>query len=131
MRTTHPERSRMTLPLSANITGKLWIQSRTLSFGVFEPGTGKTASLKFGPGKPNVTMRNVRARARMGKLRVEVKPDPLHKDRGLWRLYGHVPTHAPSGTLDDEVIELHTGVEGEDLVLIKVRGRIREPLRDR
>jgi hypothetical protein len=125
VRTTHKDHRRLTIPLSANVCGKVWMQSRTLSFGAFRQGTARSASLKFRPFERTVRFDAPRALARKGRIRVEVKPDPLHKDDGVWRLYGTVPEDARAGSLDDEVIELHTGLEGEEVTLVKVRGYVR------
>jgi hypothetical protein len=125
VRTTAEDRPRITLPLSANVSGRIWMQSRTLSFGAFLQGKPRTASLKFRPLSADVQFGEVKAVARKGKVRVEVKPDPLHGKRGVWRLYATVAEDVEPGPLDDEVIELHTEVEGEEVTLVKVRGYVR------
>lgn len=125
VRTTDADRPRVTLPLSANVSGRIWMQARTLSFGAFSQGKSRTASLKFRPLDESVQLGRVRAVARKGKVRVEVKPDPYHGKDGVWRLYGTVPEDAQPGSLDDEVIELHTEVEGEEVTVVKVRGYVR------
>ena len=127
VRTTDAERPELTLPLSANVCGKIWMQSRTLSFGAYDKGQARTASLKFRPFDKSVQFGAVTAKSRSGRLVVEAKPDPLHAKAGFWRLYGTVPADREVGRLDDEVIELHTGVPGEEVTLVKVRGTVREP----
>ncbi len=127
VRTTDKERARLTLPLSANVCGKIWMQARTLSFGSFDQGTPRTASIKFRPFNKTITFGEVRAKARHGRIEVEVEPDPYHKEKGYWKLSGRVPQETPVGSLDDEVIELHTGVPGEEITLIKVKGTVRAP----
>ncbi|MDJ0974583.1 MAG: DUF1573 domain-containing protein [Planctomycetota bacterium] len=125
VRTNHPEFARMELPLSANVVGRVWIQSRVMHFGVVEKGTRRTARLKFRPNDATTEFADVRATARGGKLEVQVGPDPLHKEKRLWVLEATVPADAAEGRLDDEVIELHTGVPGEEVILVRVRGRVR------
>jgi hypothetical protein len=66
-----------------------------------------------------------RAVARKGKIRVAVEPDPYHEEEGVWRLVGTVPEDVEAGSLDDEVIEIHTGIPGEEVTLVKVRGYVR------
>lgn len=127
VRTTDERRPRLTLPLSANVCGKVWMQSRTLSFGAFDRGTRRTASLKFRPFDETIVFGEVHARARHGRIDVEVVPDPRHAKKGYWRLSASVPLDTPVGSLDEEVIELHTGAPGEEVTLIKVRGTVREP----
>jgi hypothetical protein len=127
VRTTNPEHPRLTMPLSANVSGRIWFQARTMTFGSFDAGTERNASLKFKPFGKDVTFGKVSAVARKGLIEVEVKPDPYHAAKGVWRLYGRVPASAEAGSLDDEVIELHTGVPGEEVTLIKVKGTVRAP----
>lgn len=127
VRTSDAERPELTLPLSANVCGKIWMQSRTLSFGAYDRGRPKTASFKFRPFDKSVKFGTVTAKSRSGRLLVEAKPDPLHAKAGFWRLYATVPADREVGRLDDEVIELYTGVPGEEITLVKVRGTVREP----
>lgn len=127
VRTDDEHKPRLTLPLSANVCGKIWMQSRTLSFGAFTEGDERTATLKFRPFDDTVSFGEVRAVARKGRIEVEARPDPLHVEKGVWRLFGRVPQGTPAGSLDDEVIELHTGVPGEEVTLVQVRGTIRKP----
>ena len=122
--TTSKERSRIVLPLSAHVSGKVWVQSRTMSFGSFRAGTERTASIKFRPFVPEVKIERPSARSLSGNLRVEVKPDPLHGEKGVWRLYATVPAERAAGSLDKEVIELRTGVPGEETITLAVRGYV-------
>lgn len=125
VRTTNEARPRLTLPVNANVCGKIWMQARTLSFGSFTRGRPRKASLKFRPFDDSVVFGEVSARVREGRIQVEVKPDPLHAKKGVWRLYGTVPADAEPGSLEGEVIELHTGVEGEEVTLVEVKGFVR------
>jgi len=125
VRTTHPERARLTLPLNGNVVGKLWIQSRAFSFGTVRMPSDKRSSLKLKPYKKDVVLKNPRTVSRKGKVIVEVMPDPYMAKAGMWKLVARIAPNAPAGPLDDEVIELHTGVPGEEIVLFKVRGEIR------
>ena len=127
VRTTDEDRPRLTLPLSANVCGQVWMQSRTLSFGTISQGKGRSASLKLRPFDRNARFETVTAKARLGLIRVEVKPDPYHGDKGYWRLSGEVSKDAPPGSLNAEVIELYTGAVGEEITLVKVSGLVRAP----
>lgn len=126
LRTTNKERARLTLPLSANICGKIWLQARRLSFGSFTQGRVRKASIKFRPFDDSVTFGAVRAKSRSGRILVAVKPDPYMADQGYWKLTATVPADAEPGTLDEEIIELHTGVAGEEVTLLAVRGRVKK-----
>ncbi len=125
IRTDHKERARVTLPLSANVCGKIWLQARRLSFGSFKQGRVRKASIKFRPFDDTVTFGKVSAKSRSGRLHVDVKPDPYMADQGYWKLTATVPADATPGTLEDEIVELHTGVPGEEVTLLKVRGTVK------
>ena len=56
-----------------------------------------------------------------------MKPDPFHAKDGYWRLTGTVPADREVGRLDEEVIELHTGMPGEEVTILEVRGTVRRP----
>lgn len=125
VRTTDKERPRIVTALSANVCGKVWLQSRRLSFGTFTQGRKRSSSIKFRPFDKTVTFGEVSAKSRSGRLQVEVKPDPYMGDKGVWKLIATVPVGATAGSLEQEIIELHTGVPGEEVTLLKVRGRVR------
>ena len=127
VRTTDAERPRITMPLSANVHGKVWMQSRTLSFGVVPQGKGRSASLKFRPFDASVTFGEVTVRTRNGRIQVEVMPDPFLAKDGYWKLIGTVPEAAAPGSLEDEVIEIHTGVPGEEVTEVHVLGKVSGP----
>jgi hypothetical protein len=127
VRTTDKERPELTFALSANICGKVYMQSRYVSFGAYDKGQAKTASIKFRPFDKSIHFGEVTARSRSGALEVEAIPDPRHAEAGFYRLSVTVPADRPVGSLADEVIELHTGVPGEELILVGVKGSVREP----
>lgn len=124
VKTNHAEHPRLSLPLSANVTGRVWVQSRTLSFGALRRGATRSASIKLRPFDPTVTLKDLTARALKGRVAVRIEPDPVHGEDGVWRLTGTVGPDATPGTLDEEVIEVVTGVEGEEVIRIQVRGHV-------
>lgn len=125
VRTDHPKHQRLELPLSANVVGKVWMQARVLHFGVVEQGTPRSATLKFRPNQESAPFNAITAKSRSKRVQVQVKPDPFRPTSGLWVLTATVPADASAGRLDEEVVELHTGVKGEEVILIQVRGRVR------
>ena len=127
LRTDAKGRERITMPITANVCGPVWIQSRRIPFGTVIAGKARTASVKLRPFDRKQKFSNVSAKARLGKVRVEIKKDPFHGDRGFWRLYISVPEDAPVGPLHDEVIEVHTGLPGVPPTLVSVSGRVRAP----
>jgi hypothetical protein len=126
VRTTHPDRPRVTLPVSANVCGKIWLQARRLSFGSFRAGRPRTASIKLRPFDEAMRFGAVSARSPSGRILVEVKPDPFMAEQGYWKLIATVPADAAPGSLDQEVIELRTDMPGEELTLLAVRGSVRK-----
>lgn len=125
VRTTDEERPELTLPLQGNIVGKLWVQQRYFSFGSVTLPTEKKSSLKIKPYKPDVAITNPRAVSKLGKVLVEVIPDPYMAKQGMWKLIARIAPDAPAGSLADERITLHTGVPGEETVEFAVRGQVR------
>lgn len=128
--TDHPDQARVTVPLSANICSKVWLQSRTLHFGAFEGGKEKKASLRFRPFAPNTTFGKVTAKARKGLVAdVDVRADPVHE--GYWILSAKVPADAPPGDVAGEVIVLDVDVPGEDPIELAVKAFVRTPKSDK
>ena len=126
--TDHPKHSRVTVALSANITGKVWMQSHTLHFGAFFADEKRKASLRFRPRDPRVPFGNVTAQATRGRVTdVKVMVDPVHGKKGYWVLSARVPENAEPGTLDGEVIVLNAGIPGEAPIEVQVKGHVRDP----
>lgn len=125
VRTDHPERSRVTLALSGNVVGKLYVQNRYFSFGKVKTlPWPKASSVKVKPYDADVKIVKPRATSKLGKVIVEVIPDPYMAAQGMWKLIARVAPNAPAGSLEDEVITLHTGVPGEETVEFAVRGTV-------
>ena len=121
IRTTHPDYPRISLPLTANITGRVWVQSRTVYFGWVNEGEAKSTSILVRPFDESVDLGEVSAVSRNGKVAVEVVPFPGHP---TWRrLRVTAPATAARGRLDD-VVELRTAVRGEEVTAIQVRGEV-------
>ena len=129
VRTDHPDYPRMSMPLSANVVGAVWLQMRTMHFGIVKSGTIKTARLKFRPYDEQVKFGDVRATCSDDRVRVTVQRDPLFQAERSWILTATVQKDAAPGRLDEAVIRLHTGTVGEETSEIRLRGRIRAPRR--
>ncbi len=129
VRTDHPDYARMSMPLSANVVGAVWLQMRTMHFGIVKSGTSKTARLKFRPYDEDVKFGEVHVSCSDDRIRVSVQRDPLFQAERSWILSATVRKDAAAGRLDEVVIRLHTGTAGEETSEIRVRGRIRAPRR--
>ncbi len=126
--TDHPDHPRLVLPLYANVSGAVWVQSRTLHFGAHPAGAERVATIRFRPTSPDTPFGEVRARARVGRVRVEVGPDPVHFDRGgYWFLRATLLADTPPGTVRDEIVDLDVGIEGEAPIEIEVRATVLQP----
>lgn len=122
IRTTHPDYPRISLPLTANITGRVWVQSRVVYFGWVKAGAAKTTSILVRPFDADGDLGEVTASSRDGRVQVEVTSKP--GDPPAWRrLRITAPATAAPGRLDD-VILLRTAVVGEEITEIHVRGEV-------
>ena len=123
VKTSLESRKRITVPLTANVVGRVWLQTRTIHFGVVPEGTSRTASIKLRPRDDGDQLGAVSATSRSGALEVAVTRD-AHDER-YWVLKVTVPDSTKPGRLDDEVVELRTEVPGEERIEVQVRGRVR------
>lgn len=126
--TNHPDVPRVTIALSANVTGKVWMQSRVLTFGSFYAEEKRKAAIRFRPRDKETKFGEVTARATKGRVEdVTVKVDPAHGDKGYWVLSARVPADAPPGSLEGEVIVLDPGIPGVAPIDVRVKGHVRDP----
>lgn len=124
--TDHPDHPRLVLPVSANVSGPVWVQARTLHFGVRPQGEERITTIRFRPVDETVVFGEVRARAREGKVLVETGPDPVHFDRGgYWFLKVTLPADTPPGPVEGEVVELDVGLAGEPVIELPVRAVVK------
>ncbi len=122
IRTDHPDYARISLPLTAHVTGKVWLQSRTVYFGWVPKGKSKRTAILVKPFSKDVDLGEVTAVSRKGRIEVTVEKDPMGR-AGWWRVVVVVPGDAEVGKLDD-VLEIRTQVPGEEKTEIEVRGEV-------
>jgi hypothetical protein len=122
LRTDHPEYPRIAVPLTVNVSGRVWVQQRTLTFGWVKAGETKRNAFAVRPFNKDVKLGSVKAEARGGKVLVEVTREEKGPSPG-WRVAVSVPKDAPPGKIDD-VIDLTTDVPGEERIEVAVRGEV-------
>jgi hypothetical protein len=122
LRTTDPDHPRISLPVTAHVTGKVWVQSRTVYFGWVQKGTSKKTQIIVKPFSPDVELGTITASSRGGKVTVEVEKNPMGRE-GWWRLVVAVPEDAAVGQIDDVVV-IRSAVPGEEETEIEVRGEV-------
>lgn len=122
IRTDLPEYARISIPVTAHVTGKVWLQSRTVYFGWVPKGKSKRSAILVKPFSPDVDLGEVTAASRNGKVEVDVEKHPLGRE-GWWRVVVSVPKDAEVGKLDD-VLEIRTQVPGEEVTELEVRGEV-------
>jgi len=76
IRTDHPDYARISIPVTAHVTGKVWLQSRTVYFGWVPKGKAKRSAILVKPFSPDVALGEVTAVSRNGKVEVEVESTP-------------------------------------------------------
>ncbi len=81
VRTDHPDYPRISLPVTANVTGKVWLQSRTVYFGWIPQGKAKKTSILVKPFSKDGNLGKVTAKSRNGRVNVTVEPHPMKADR--------------------------------------------------
>ncbi len=122
IRTDNPDYPRILLALTANVTGRVQVQSRIAYLGWVPRGTTRTARILVRPYDESVDLGTVTATSRRGRVEVAVRPAPQGPDEG-WQVEISVPADAAPGPLDD-VVEVHTKVQGEEVTEIEVRGEV-------
>jgi hypothetical protein len=122
LRTDHPDYPRIEVPLTVNVSGRVWVQSRTVNFGWLKAGETKRNTFAVRPFNKEVKLGSLQAVARRGKVLVEVTREEKGPSPG-WRVTASVPKDAPPGKIDD-VIDLTTDVPGEERIEIAVRGEV-------
>ncbi|MCB9824800.1 MAG: DUF1573 domain-containing protein [Planctomycetes bacterium] len=126
--TDHPDHPQLTLPLYANVSGPVWMQARTVQFGSRPAGEERATTIRFRPTDPEAQpFGEVKATARLGKVQLEVGPDPVHFDKGgYWFLKVTLPADTPPGPVEGEVVTLDVGIEGEAPIELPVKAHVRK-----
>ncbi len=122
VRTDAPGYERLDLAVQAFVSGKVWVQEREVNMGWVRLGQARSRSLSVRPFQRGNDLGPVSARARAGRVQVEVVPEATGRV-GYWTLNIVVPADAPKGKLED-VIEVLTNVPGEELTEVRVKAEV-------
>lgn len=107
LRTDDPDYPRITAALQAFVSGKIWVDRRTVSLGWIPAGKGRATAIVCRGFTPDVDLGDIKAKSRKG--RVEAVPTRSGKD---WIVTIKIPEDAAPGRIDD-VIELTCSLPGE------------------
>ena len=121
VRTDDPKFPRFTVPVQAFVSGKIWLDRRSISMGIVPAGRGRETAViarAFGKG---VDLGTVTAKARRGV--VEAKAVPSGKE---WVVTIRLPEQAPPGRIED-VVEITSSIPGEPAAEVLVVGSVTEP----
>ncbi len=121
VRTDDPKFPRFTVPVQAFVSGKIWLDRRSISMGIVPAGRGRETAViarAFGKG---VDLGTVTAKARRGV--VEAKAVPSGKE---WVVTIRLPEQAPPGRIED-VVEITSSIAGEPAAEVLVVGSVTEP----
>ncbi len=122
IRTDAPGHERLEVPLQAFVSGLVWVQERSVDLGWVRQGQTKTRRLSVRPFRKGIDLGKVTARARDGRVQVEVAPDGSDRP-GWWVVNVIVPASLPKGAVRD-VVEVGTEVKGEELTEVQVKAEI-------
>jgi len=120
VRTDDRKHPRFTVPVQAFVSGKVWVDRRSVSLGIVPAGRGRETAVivrAFGPG---IDLGTVTAKARAGRVAVKVAPSG-----GEWLVTIRLPEDAPAGRFED-VVEIRSSLPGEPPAEVQVVGSVAE-----
>ena len=121
LRTDDPEYPRIDAAITAFVSGKVWLDQRTVSLGMVPPGADREVMVGCRGITPEVDLGKVTAKARDGLVEVRVVPG----GHGDWVIGVKVPKDAKPGRLADVVL-VSSSIPGEPPAEIAVSGRVLE-----
>jgi hypothetical protein len=121
LRTDDPGHPRLTAAIQAQVSGKVWVDRRSVSLGWVPSGKGRTTAVVCRSLTPDVDLGEVSARARKG--RVEAKAVRSGKD---WVVTIRLPESAAPGRVDD-VVEILSSIPGEPPAEVVISGFVNAP----
>ncbi len=119
--TDHPDYPRILVPLTANVTGRVWVQTRRVELGWIPKGGERTTTVLVRPYDEKTHLGAVSVATESTRVTARAEKDPDHD--GWWRVVLSVPATAPKGPIDDTVL-VKSEVPGEETTEIHVRGEV-------
>ena len=116
LRTDDPTYPRFVVGVQAYVSGKVWVDRRTVNLGMVPAGKGRQTAVICRPFGKDVDLGEVKATARKGV--VTVRAVPSGKD---WVVTIDLPPEAPGGPVED-VIEIRSSIPGEPVTEVAITG---------
>ena len=121
IRTDDPEAPSIQAPILGSVSGKVFLAQRYCSMGMVPEGRGSTLLIPCRGFDATIDLGEVTAKSRKGVVTARALRDP--KDAKAYLIEIALPATAPSGPVVD-VVEVTTGVAGEDRLEIRVGGSV-------
>jgi hypothetical protein len=121
LRTDDPDYPRITAGVTAFVSGKVWLDQRTVSLGMIPPGADRETMVGCRGLSPEVDLGTVTARSRDGQVDVRV----VSGGRNDWLVGIRARKDAKPGRLSDVVL-VSCSIPGEPPAEIAVTGRVLE-----
>jgi hypothetical protein len=126
LHTDHPDHPRLSAPVTGFVSGKVWVSLRAVRLGIVAAGKERAVPIVVRGFSPAVDLGEVKAVARRG--RVEASAVRSGGRKGEWVVVVRSPAGAKPGKVDD-VVEVRTAVEGEEVTEIPVSGEVKAVVR--
>jgi hypothetical protein len=118
IRTDSSERPSIEALVGGQVSGRVWLTQREVSFGVAPRGKGGRIEVLVKGFDSSVDLGEVTAAAERGRVAaLAVRGD----EKGTWKVLILLPENAPSGPIEDRV-RVTTAVPGEETLTIAVVG---------
>ncbi len=119
IRTDDPDVPLIQAGILGSVSGKVFLAQRFASVGMVPEGRGSTLLIPCRGFDATIDLGEVTAKSRKGVVTARAVRDP--KDAKSWQIEIALPVTAPAGPVVD-VVEVTTGVPGEDRLEIRVGG---------
>jgi hypothetical protein len=121
LRTDDPDYPRLPAPVTAFVSGRVWLDRREARLGLVRQGLGRTLMIGCRGLTPDVDLGEVKVRSRKGV--VTAKAVRTGGNQKEWLIEVRLPEDAPPGKVED-VVEVRSALEGEPPAEIAVSGEV-------